>query len=116
MNANNLAAEINRQLQLYAGVLEEEIDKAAEEVAKDGVEKLKSSSPNKTGKYAKSWGIKKVGKIFVLHNKRYQLTHLLENGHAKVNGGRVAPRVHIKPVEQQMIEDFEQKVKEAAQQ
>ena len=107
---NNLAAEINRQLALYARQTEETVDVIAEKVANDGVELLKANSPKSPGggKYARSWTQKKVGKKFVIHNKKhYRLTHLLEKGHAKVNGGRVAARVHIAPVEDRVIDEFE---------
>lgn len=107
---NDLAAEINRQLSLYANQTNETIEVIAEKVAKDGVELLKANSPRSPGggNYAKSWAFKKVGKKFVVHNKKhYRLTHLLEKGHAKVNGGRVEARVHIAPVEGKMIERFE---------
>lgn len=111
---NGLAAEINRQLALYARQTEETVGVVAEKVANDGVEMLKANSPKSPGggKYAKSWTHKKVGKKFVIHNKKhYRLTHLLEKGHAKVNGGRVNPRVHIAPAEDRVIEEFEDELR-----
>jgi len=89
------------------------VNEAAQEVSKDGAQKLKATSPKKTGKYATSWKVKKVGTKWVTYNTRYRLTHLLEKGHAKVNGGRVPAKVHIAPVEQDMIEEFTRKTEEA---
>jgi len=109
ININGLASEINRQLALYARQTEETVEIITEKVTNDGVELLKANSPKSPGggKYASSWTSKKVGKKVIIYNKKYQLTHLLEKGHAKINGGRVGARVHIKPVEDKMIEEFE---------
>lgn len=113
-NINNLAAEINRTLRNYAHGVGEDIEKVAEKVAKEGALRLKANSPIKSGSYRKGWRAKKVGKSWFVHNAtRYQLTHLLEKGHAKVGGGRVPAQVHIRPVEEEMIDEFVQGVEEA---
>lgn len=108
----NLSHEIDIILRVYAENTTEELDEIAKQVAQDGVDKLKETSPERTGEYAKNWDLKKVGKDYVIYNKEtYQLTHLLEKGHAKRNGGRTKKFVHIKPVERSVIENFEAKVR-----
>jgi hypothetical protein len=102
-----LAAEIAKALQTYTKEVEEGMEKAKTKVAKESVKTLKATSPKNTGKYARGWRVKKVGTAQVIHNAtRGSLTHLLEKGHAKVNGGRVAGIPHIRPVEQAVIKEY----------
>lgn len=107
-----LAETIQKELDDFEDDTIESVKKAVQEAADTAVKDLKATSPKRTGKYAKSWTQKKVkdnsaGKEIVVHARRYQLTHLLENGHAKRGGGRVAPRVHIRPVEEKISDDLE---------
>ena len=112
----DLSAQITRELQRYSNLVAEELETAKSEVSDDLVQELKETSPKKTGSYRKGWRVKKVGKKFVVHNKtHYQLTHLLEKGHAKP-GGRVDARVHIAPAEQKAVEQFVEKVERAIRQ
>lgn len=114
MANSDITSQIMQALRGYTDEVKEEVDKAAEEVSKQAADKLKSTSPKKTGKYAAGWTTKKVGDKWIVHNKkRYQLTHLLEKGHAKVNGGRVSAQVHIRPVEQEAIEEFVERIERA---
>lgn len=105
---DGLANEIAQTLTQYTKEVEEGMEKEKQKAARKGAKTLRETSPKKRPKYAGSWTSTKRGTKYVIRNKEhYQLTHLLEKGHAKVGGGRVAPRVHIKPVEEQAIKDFE---------
>lgn len=77
---------------------------------------IQSGAPVKSGKYQKSWSTKNTAEsshkleITVYSRNRYQLAHLLEHGHAKRGGGRVAARPHIASAEQSGIELLEQEI------
>lgn len=116
-NIDNLAREITRELQRYENIVEEDLEIAKEEVATNLVDELKQKSPKKTGKYRKGWRKKKDGNAIIVHNAlKPQLTHLLEKGHAKANGGRVPAKVHIAPAEEKAINEYLERVERAIQQ
>ncbi|MBF4500233.1 HK97 gp10 family phage protein [Savagea sp. SN6] len=94
----------------YTDEVEQGMKEAQEKVAKDGADKLKGSSPKRTGKYAKAWKAKEQEGGWVIYNTKGQLTHLLEKGHALRQGGRTRAFVHIEPVEQSVIDEFEKAV------
>jgi hypothetical protein len=81
------------------------VKESVKDVAKETVKEVKRRSPVRSGAYKKSWGQTKVyegtgGIRITIHNKKhYQLTHLLENGHALRNGGRTRSFPHIEPAE-----------------
>lgn len=111
ININQLANEINRQLQKYSNRITEDVDAVAKETAKDGVQKLKATSPKDTGDYSEGWKYKKVDGEYIVHNATdYQLIHLLEDSHVQRDGSRSTPKPHVKTVEAEIIADFERKV------
>lgn len=110
---SELADVMSRELDVYLTNTQADVDAAIEETAKETVEELNRTSPVRKGKgggkYAKSWDYKKDGTIRGMYRnstvvyaegKQYRLTHLLEFGHAKVNGGRVEARPHIRQAEE----------------
>lgn len=113
----NLAEEILDYLEMFTEEIIEELDKAAKAEANKAVKELKKTSPKRKtngGTYAKGWRVKKDKKNgYIIHNKHYHLTHLLEKGHAKVGGGRVQGEKHIDPVERKVIKKYLKAVEEA---
>lgn len=105
-----------KELRQYSDELNEEIKADTLKVAKETVKQLKETSPKKTGAYAKSWSQKEsvkgthVSKRVVYNKDHYQLTHLLEKGHAKKNGGRVQAYPHIRPAEEKAIKNLEEEI------
>lgn len=107
--------KISDLLNEYSNDIQEAITKESETVAKKGVNKLKNTSPKRTGKYSKGWRSKTTkGKGYVestIYNAtNWQLTHLLEKSHLLRNGSRSTPKVHIAPVEQECIKEYETNV------
>lgn len=118
--ANSSILDINKILNAYAKDIARDVTTDAEIVAKQGVTELKNTTGTyrvRTGKYNRGWRVKtdklKNGGTSIIYNATdYQLTHLLEHGHDIVGRdgtkkGRARAFVHIKPVEQKCIEEYE---------
>lgn len=108
----DIGKEIADMVRLYTDEIKVEVEKAALDVTQSTVALLKDTSPKNTGVYAKGWGREKQkkGGYLVRQKKKPSLTHLLEKGHAKVNGGRVAGVPHIFPAEEIAVKEFERRV------
>lgn len=102
---DQLAGAVMEGLKEYADVTTDLVKKCVEETSKEVKKEISDNAPKRTGKYKKSWATKKTAETsnsltMTVHSKnRYQLAHLLENGHAKRGGGRVAAIPHIAPAE-----------------
>ena len=117
---DQLAAEIAKGLAEYSQDVVEKVNVSSEKVGKAAVKKLKQTSPKRYGNYAKSWTMKTEPEVGQPHKRivhvkapHYRLAHLLEYGHAKVGGGRVEGRPHIRPAEEEVIREFTREVEEA---
>ena len=99
----------------YSDEIQEEIINEVVTRANEGKSKLQSTSPKNKGKYAKGWRVKtNKGSNYInctIYNATdYQLTHLLEKGHLTRSGSKTKPIVHIKPVEESCIKEYEKNV------
>lgn len=112
-----LPEAIKEILDEYAGEIYKFLPEITEEVGKTGVKALRTSAKQKFDgkKYAGGWRSlterHRYGATVTIYNGRLPgLPHLLEHGHANRNGGRTKGRVHIAPVEEKLINEFEKKV------
>lgn len=111
----DISKQIADNLKAYTNEVEEILEEAIVEVAKDTATTLRSTSPKDTGKYAKGWTSspnKRGGRVIRNKNKP-QITHLLELGHAKRGGGRVSGKPHILPARDAAAEELERRVRGA---
>ncbi len=116
---DQLAAAVMEGLEEYADLAADGL-KAAVKKAGDSVKKdIQANAPKDTGAYAKSWAVKRMRETsnsieVVVHSRnRYQLSHLLEFGHAKRGGGRVPGKAHIAPAEEKAERTLEQEIEKA---
>ena len=116
ITVDQLASAVMQELEEYAETTTDGVKSAVRKAAKTVKEGIEAGAPVRTGKYAKSWATKTTGEsshaleITVHSRNRYQLAHLLENGHAKRGGGRVAARPHIAAAEAEGIEELEREI------
>ena len=116
---DNLADEIMQGLQEYAELADTEMKKAVKKTATAVKKEISANAPKDTGAYGKSWKATKVKENshtlqMTVHSKdHYRLAHLLEKGHAKRGGGRVAGKPHIAPAEENGAEMLHNLITEA---
>ena len=113
---DNLAKTIMEGLQEYADVASADVKTAVRKAGKNVKAEISANAPKRTGAYAKSWAVKTQKETansleVVVHSKnRYQIAHLLEHGHAKRGGGRVAGIPHIAPAEEKAVKQLEEDI------
>ena len=118
---DQLASEVMKGLEEYAELATDVMKKEVQETGKVVKQQIEQTAPRKSGRYAKSWAVKKTAEtsntleVTVHSRNRYMLTHLLENGHAKRGGGRVRAIPHIAPAEEMGIKELEERIERALQ-
>lgn len=101
MPTHNLYSSFKELLDEYGEEIRSDLSASITETSNDTLKNLKSVSPVLTGSYKKGWRKKmqttRWGSIsVVVYNETdWQLTHLLNDGHAKRGGGRVPGDGHI---------------------
>ena len=117
ITVDQLSDEIMDALEEYREMTDEVVRTAVDTVSKETKKLVQAGSPVQTGGYQKGWAVKKTSakagqvSITVYNRKKPGLTHLLEKGHAKRGGGRVAGQPHIAPAEQYAVSELENKIK-----
>lgn len=111
---DSMTIEIIKELKEYTDDVKKSIRKIAKDVAQESADELHETSPKRTKRYGRGWKVKEDGKGYIVYNSTSpHLTHLLEKGHAKRNGGRVDGIPHIAPAEKNAIDNFERRISEA---
>ena len=116
VSIDRLAETIMTGLTEYADATTDLVKESVQEVSKEVKKEISTNAPKRTGAYKKSWATKKKKEtsnslVMTVHSKnRYQIAHLLEHGHAKRGGGRVAAIPHIEPAEKSGAKRLQQRI------
>ena len=119
VSIDQMADAIMENLRDYKDLASDELKKAVIAAGNTAKKDINDSAPVRTGKYKKSWRSKVTAEsaddisVTVYSPSRYMIAHLLENGHAKRGGGRVAAIPHIKPAEDHAIEQLTNDIENA---
>lgn len=117
-----LTDEINRELTIYSNEITEAIKKEAKSHISELVKKTKETAPvgHRQKHYRDSIKSQKtsendrgVAYTWYVEGSDYRLSHLLENGHATRDGGRVEGTHFIKKASDPILADYIAKVEEA---
>lgn len=117
VRVGDFSKALDKYLNDYAEDIEDDVVELTDKVTKEAKDELVRISPRGKGgrntPYYKGWTVKlgrkgksKYEKV-IWNRTNYQLTHLLEFGHAKSRGtGRVAAQPHIRQVEEKYSKEF----------
>lgn len=118
VSIDEMSDAIMDELEKYKDLAADDLKDAVKETAKTVRKEIQANAPVDTGKYKKSWSVKNMHEDaesidLVVHSRnRYQIAHLLEHGHAKRGGGRVAARPHIAAAEEKGEEQLVEKIRQ----
>lgn len=118
INADELQKELAKYLEEYQEDITEGVQETTDSLTKKAIKELKQESPRGAREsYAKGWrrqtNKKNKNQRYTvrIHNKTdYQLTHLLEFGHATRNGGMTKAIPHIRPLEEKYKKLYEKEI------
>lgn len=121
VSVNDFSGEVTKILKSWSTEVLEETNEAVKDVATEARDELKveGNFENRSGKYRKGWKVTftelRYGLEATVHNKVYQLTHLLESGHAKWLWGKdtgetVQAFPHIEKVNEEAQRKLEEEI------
>jgi hypothetical protein len=103
IDPEQLGTEIIHMISKACEELNNGIAEELTEIGREAADELRETSPKDTGEYSRSWtstvSRNSTGVSVTVHNRKYQLTHLLENGTLNADGTqRTKAQSHISPV------------------
>jgi Bacteriophage HK97-gp10, putative tail-component len=113
---DQLADELVSAIKEYTDDVEVAVRKKVDETARKVLKEAQALAPKRTGEYARTFTITKedgygTTKRIIWNKKHYRRVHLLEFGHAKVNGGRVPAYPHLRPAYEKHAADLPKELK-----
>lgn len=121
ISIDQLTEAIDETLTIYSNEITAGVKKVAQKKVKELVKRTKATAPvGKRKKHYKSNIASKklsetsrsISYLWYVKGNDYRLSHLLENGHATRNGGRVEGTHFIKKATDPILEEYEREVKE----
>lgn len=128
VSPDQLARELTKSLTEYGKLAQHEVHDILESVGDEAKSRVTASSPKGkrrgSGKYKRGWKVKieesGSSTSVTVHNKHYQLTHLLEFGHrTRLKHGKygkqaaVGAQPHIEEVNAWAQHELEQRIRKA---
>lgn len=117
VKVEDLSEAVLEELHAYSDELMTGLKKDVRAVARTCRAEIQEDSPVSSGDYRDGWKVQKTFesdddiRLTVHNDAHYQRTHLLENGHANVDGGFTPGTPHIKPAADHAAATLEGKAK-----
>lgn len=123
IRADSLEIVLSKTLSDYGDAVSAGLAVEVGNAGKIALKSVRNGSPKKTGAYRKGWTLKTerqiinddVASVTVYNKDRGYLTHLLEDGHQKAGGGRVAAIPHIRPAEEEARRYLEEHIRQVVE-
>ena len=118
---DKLAKAIQEELTIYHEDINEGLRDVTRQAMTELVRKTRATAPVDTGDFKKAIagdfrglkrGFEKISATWYVKAPHYRLTHLLVNGHAKTNGGRVPGDPFLENALADVLPTFEKDVEE----